>query len=88
MEWRGTQCGRLLDQPIGGIEMRVLLAVLAAVAFVGTMPGCASGGRGPYKAPPGQVQKMTGYNPASGKVKGTPAAPKAPGRGKGKIKLN
>ena len=66
--------------------MRIFLAVLAAVVSAWTMPACSSGGRGQYKAPPGQVQKMTGYNPASGKFKGAPAAPKAPGKGKLKIK--
>ncbi len=70
--------------------MRIFLAVLIAVTFVWAIPACSSSGGGGWKAPPGQVQKKTGYNPASGKAKGAPAgpkAPKAPGPGKGKIKL-
>ena len=69
--------------------MRTLLAVLVAVSFAWTIPACSSGG-GSWKAPPGQVQKKTGYNPASGKVKGTPGPGKvkgAPVPGKGKIKI-
>ena len=68
--------------------MRIYLAVLLAVCFAWMMPACSSSSSGgSYKAPPGQVQKKTGYNPASGKAKGAPAGPKAPGPGKGKVKV-
>lgn len=44
-----------------------IFALLAAAAF---LAGCVVV-KAPQakKAPPGQVQKATGYNPASGKVK-------------------
>lgn len=44
------------------------MAVLLAVAML-LAAGCASPGQVKKKTAPGQVQKHTGYNPASGKVK-------------------
>jgi hypothetical protein len=45
---------------------RVLLIALLA-AFVSS--GCVPPGQVKKEAAPGQVQKETGYNPASGKIK-------------------
>ena len=64
--------------------MRVFLAVVVAVAAASVTSACSSHGAGLYKAPPGQVQKVTGYNPASGKFKGAPANLQAPGKGNAK----
>lgn len=45
-------------------KMVVLLAIIMLIAA-----GCASPGHVKKQTAPGQVQKHTGYNPASGKVK-------------------
>jgi hypothetical protein len=47
--------------------MRKLLLIVALAAFVST--GCVPPGQVKKETAPGQVQKDTGYNPASGKVK-------------------
>ena len=65
--------------------MRIFVTLIAALAFGLTLPACTTTAGHSGKVPPGQVQKATGYNPASGKFKGAPAAPsKGKSKGKGK----
>lgn len=47
--------------------MKRLLIVAVLAAFVSS--GCVPPGQVKKQTAPGQVQKETGYNPASGKVK-------------------
>jgi len=52
------------------IAVKGFLALVAAATLF-LAAGCAHmGPSAKIQAPPGQVQKTTGYNPASGKVKG------------------
>ena len=47
--------------------VKSFLILLAVSLFL--LTGCVHVAGPKFKAPPGQVQKATGYNPASGKVK-------------------
>jgi hypothetical protein len=49
-----------------GSGMKSMIWVLAVAILL--ISGCVWVGQG-KSAPPGQVQKATGYNPASGKIK-------------------
>ena len=51
--------------------VRILLIGAMGLLLPLQFGGCGGSGQGAW-APPGQVQKKTGFNPASGKYKGQP----------------